>query len=107
MDNIEKIESPELISNLLQLEKEIIESYIKNGQKYFHKILTEWTIGIGKPITIADSESIIHDGKIELLVNYQVTYGYEPYQRLESPIHLFIRIDQESIRNYKIEELCQ
>jgi hypothetical protein len=107
MININKIESDELRKNLLKIEKEIIESYISDGQKSFHKILTEWTIGIGKPISIADSEYRIHDDKIELLVNYQVTYGYIPYQRLESPIHLFIKLDQESIRDYKLKEICQ
>lgn len=120
IQNLDKIEHPELRDNILKLRNDVIESFAKEGfdtngklsaghqrgdiKNIINKLLYKYVIGVGVPITISDSfcDTSTTGFCIELCVDYRVTYGYKPYQTLDNPIHLFFKIDKSDIRDHKL-----
>ena len=119
--NINLIESRELRDNIYKIYDDVLDllctcdSFTK-ARPLVNKLLHNYVLGIGKPISICDSSVYSNHtfGKcdfmtVELLIDYRVTYGYKPYQSLDKPIHLGFLLYEEDViqhmRNKKIENI--
>lgn len=119
ISNIEKIDNEELRNNIRQIRSDVIdliqsEEHISTKKEIVskvNKLLNGYVMGVGKagksiPISICDHGIYIMDDrdgyKISLLVNYQITWGYKPYQELDKSIQLDFDVTQSEIRNEKI-----
>ena len=108
---LDQIEHPELKKNLQQLRLNLIDCV--NGRSTvgeINSIIYNYVIGVGVPITICDGrcyEEYVDKGDyyVEIMVDYKVTSGYKPYQPLDKPIHLSFSINQQIIRDLKLEKI--
>jgi hypothetical protein len=118
IENIDQIQSIELSNDIkslcLELLKKSIEiDHIDRSRKAslnpLWKIIQDHIMGVGHPICICDGGLYFKGDDIiaELLINYQVTYGYKPYQDLNNPIHIFFTINQSIMRDLKIDKIFQ
>lgn len=124
IDNIEKIEHPLLVQDIKSLCLElsnVIMSLLQSEHdspwnsnnsfrfKQCDTIIRDHILGINRPMCIVDG-AVYALGKdlyqIEILVDYQITYGYKPNQSLDKGIHLFCQVSKEILRDHKIDELC-
>lgn len=117
IENLDKIQHPDLKNNILQLRTDVIKIIIKEGgftnrpdvitKDHINSRLYEYVLGIEAPISISDSHCTTSPTAfyVELGVDYKVTYGYKPYQTLDKPIHLFFKIDESELRDYKLNNL--
>lgn len=112
IENLYLIDSIELRSDICKIYDDVIEVLSKyndilKAKNEVNSLLYCYVMSVGKPCAIADS-SIEYTGTglyemfiINLLVNYQVTYGYKPYQELDKPIKLCFYIRQNDLISYK------
>jgi|ERR1035437_3107793 hypothetical protein len=109
IDGLCQIQSQDLRNDIIILYDELSDVVDKHIFTKFscRQIITNYVLGIGRPLCICDGTAdLIRDGiSVELLVDYQVTYGYKPYQSLDKPIHIYFRIDKNSIRNRKLDKI--
>ena len=119
IENINLIKSDELKSNILKMYDDVVNILVRaglgKGEEIVRKLLYDYVLGVGKPISICDgmvTTSHSSSGSfldIEVLVDYRVTYGYEPYQALDKPINLrFVIHDRDLVslgRDSKLKEL--
>ena len=119
IDNIEQIEHPQLVKDIKSLCLELTSHIVKTGFELpahhsldrlaYSQIIQHHILGVDRPMCICDGAIYsIGDGEftVELLVNYQVMYGYKPNQESFTDIHLFYKINKEILRDHKIDELC-
>ena len=112
---LDQIEHPELKKNLQQLRLNLIDYVNVHGKSTtllseINSLIYNYVIGIGVPITICDGrcyEEYVDKGDyyVEIMVDYKVTSGYKPYQILDKPIHLSFSINQQIIRDLKLEKI--
>jgi len=119
MENIDRIISKELQRDLISLKEDVfnicvdinvnvdrIQKYVllKTLEKYIHR---KYVFGCGGPICICDCSinGNIDSFDVCLGVNYKVTSWYLPYQDLDEIIQLKFKVNKETIRNQKIENL--
>lgn len=120
IENINLIKSEELRNNIYNLYDDVIDILIRSdnfskGEDLVRKLLYNYVLGVGKPISICDS--VVYAQlygvdlalDIEMLVDYRVTYGYKPYQTLDKPIRLRFEIYEKDLvslrRDKKLNEL--
>ena len=118
ISNLHLIKSSELRDNINKIYDEVSEiiantESVEKAEPLIRKMLYNHVLGIGKPISICDSvvyhNSLLNHISVELLIDYRVTCGYKPYQKLDNSIELgFIiyRSDAISyIRDKKIDSI--
>ena len=119
--NINLIKSKKLRDNINQIYDDVLDllstcDNFVEAKPLVNKLLYNYVLGIGKPISICDSVVYVNHtlGKcdfmtVELLIDYRVTYGYKPYQPLDKPLHVGFLLYAEDVvqhmRNKKIENI--
>lgn len=112
------IQSPELRRDIKLLHDEMLNKIVELDYKYDHiaysNILNLYVMGINRPICISDGVVIFDNSDytisgsrfgVELFLDYQVTHGYKPYQKIDKMIHLYFIIDKSVIRDNKLNVL--
>jgi hypothetical protein len=122
ISNLHLIENIELKNDILKLRENIIDIFsnlkwdeVKQNEKVINDALYKYVLGIGHKICICDGNCVYADMnfrvfckqyyKIELLVNYQVVYCYDPSHLFDKPVYLAFKIDKSDLRENRLEKL--
>ncbi len=116
IQNLHLIESEKLKSDINHIYDDVVEILCKYddmslARNEVDRLLYCYVMSVGKPCAIADSFTDVQHERpglyetmiVNLVVNYQVTYGYKPYQDLDKSIKLCFMVTKPELIKYRRE----